>query len=408
MPTLLLLQHITHVLEGTTVISLPRTVYNKHSPTPSSAHHIHSPMAALIALPLLALLSLSSTFSDACPPSDRAALLAVRQALKEPYLGIFNTWRGSNCCQNWYGVSCDPESRRVADINLRGESEDPIFQKHRRTGYMTGTISPAICRLTRLSSLIIADWKGISGPIPACIANLPFLRILDLVGNRLSGEIPAGIGRLSRLTVLNVADNQIAGTIPRSLTSLSSLMHLDIRGNQIAGTIPSDFGRLKMLSRALLSRNRLEGSIPQSLCTIYRLSDLDLSLNRLSGPIPASLGKMAVLATLNLDGNLISGPIPETLIGSTISILNLSRNAFDGYIPNAFGSRSYFMVLDLSYNRLRGTIPASISAATFIGHLDVSHNHLCGPIPQGSPTEHLEATSFSYNDCLCGKPLKPC
>ncbi|KAL2499649.1 Leucine-rich repeat (LRR) family protein [Abeliophyllum distichum] len=100
---------------------------------------------------------------------------------------------------------------------------------------MTGTISPAICKLTRLSSLTIADWKGISGTIPPCIASLPFLRIIDLIGNQLTGEIPADIGRLSRLSVLNVADNQISGTIPRSLTNLSSLMHLDLRSNKISG-----------------------------------------------------------------------------------------------------------------------------------------------------------------------------
>ncbi|KAL0435448.1 UNVERIFIED_CONTAM: DNA damage-repair/toleration protein [Sesamum radiatum] len=356
-----------------------------------------------------AILLLSLTpVSNACPPSDRAALLAFKAALHEPYLGIFNSWKGTDCCHNWYGVSCDPETQRVADINLRGESEDPIFQKARRTGYMTGSISPAICQLTRLSSLTIADWKGISGPIPSCIASLPFLRILDLIGNQLSGEIPADIGRLSRLTVLNVADNQLSGTIPRSLTNLSSLMHLDIRGNKISGTLPRNFGKLRMLSRALLSKNKLNGPIPNSVSYIYRLSDLDLSLNQLSGPIPASLGKMAVLATLNLDGNQFSGPIPPTLISSSISILNLSRNAIEGYIPDAFGPRSYFTVLDLSYNKLRGRIPKSISAATFIGHLDVSHNHLCGPIPAGSPFDHLEASSFVYNDCLCGKPLRAC
>lgn len=190
---------------------------------------------------ILAVFLTLSPVSNACPPSDRAALLAFKADLYEPHLGIFNSWTGYDCCHNWYGVSCDPETHRVADINLRGESEDPIFEKAHRTGYMTGTISPEICKLTRLSSLTIADWKGISGTIPACIVSLPFLRILDLIGNRLTGEIPADIGRLSRLTVLNVADNQLSGTIPRSLTNLSSLMHLDLRSNKISGTPPNHF-----------------------------------------------------------------------------------------------------------------------------------------------------------------------
>ncbi|MCI10948.1 DNA-damage-repair/toleration protein DRT100-like, partial [Trifolium medium] len=198
------------------------------------------------------ILSLTTTVNS-CPPSDRAALLAFKAALHEPYLGIFNSWTGADCCHNWYGVSCDKESRRVADINLRGESEDPIFQKKHRTGYMTGYISPSICKLTRLSSFTVADWKGISGEIPRCISSLPFLRIIDLIGNRISGNIPTDIGRLQRLTVFNIADNVISGNIPPSLTNLRSLMHLDIRNNRISGPLPNDFGRLPMLSRALLS-----------------------------------------------------------------------------------------------------------------------------------------------------------
>jgi Leucine-rich repeat (LRR) protein len=163
-----------------------------------------------------------------------------------------------------------------------------------------------------------------------------------------------------------------------------------------------------MLSRALLSRNYIGGTIPDSISKIYRLADLDLSLNRLSGEIPASLGKMAVLATLNLDANNLSGNIPYSLFNSAIGNLNLSKNSFHGYLPDVFGPGSYFMVLDLSYNNFWGLIPKSLSQASFIGHLDLSHNRLCGRIPAGPPFDHLEASSFAYNACLCGKPLGAC
>ncbi|KAK8679663.1 hypothetical protein V6N13_145104 [Hibiscus sabdariffa] len=339
---------------------------------------------------------------NSCPPSDRAALLAFKAALHEPYLGIFNSWTGTDCCRNWYGVSCDQETYRVADINLRGESEDPIFERAHRTGFMTGFISPEICKLARLSSITIADWKGITGEIPKCITGLPFLRILDLIGNRISGEIPADIGSLERLTVLNVADNQLTGRIPVSLTNLSNLMHLDLRNNKISGPIPSRAGDLSMLSRALLSGNQISGSIPVSLCKIYRLADLDLSVNKISGLIPPCFGKMAVLATLNLDCNMLMGSIPASLLTSAIGNLNLSRNALGGNIPDVFGPTSYFTVIDLSHNKFKGLVPRSLSAASYIGHLDLSYNHLCGRIPAGAPFDHLEASSFMYNDCLCG------
>ncbi|KAK9224562.1 hypothetical protein WN943_009597 [Citrus x changshan-huyou] len=296
---------------------------------------------------LLIFLAVSSSVVNCCPPSERAALLAFKAALHEPYLGIFNSWTGNDCCHNWYGVSCDQETHRVADINLRGESEDPIFQRAHRTGYMTGYISPAVCKLTRLSSLTLADWKGITGEIPRCISSIPFLRILDLIGNKLSGDIPRDIGRLHRLAVLNIADNNISGAIPPSIANLSSLMHLDLRNNRISGPIPGSVGRLRMMSRALLSRNQISGTIPSSISMIYRLADLDLSMNQISA-------------------------------------------------------------IDLAYNKLSGSIPRTLSAASYIGHLDFSHNYLCGRIPDGSPFDHLEASSFAYNKCLCGKPLRAC
>ncbi|KAL2578882.1 hypothetical protein AAZX31_15G032100 [Glycine max] len=130
---------------------------------------------------VLFIMALSSGVKS-CPPSDRTAL-------HEPYLGIFNSWTGADCCHKWYGVSCDQETRRVADINLRGESEEPIFERAHRTGYMTGYISPAICKLARLSSITIADWRGISGEIPRCITTLPFLRIKQSIRSSLATEL---------------------------------------------------------------------------------------------------------------------------------------------------------------------------------------------------------------------------
>ncbi|PKI31654.1 hypothetical protein CRG98_047938, partial [Punica granatum] len=35
-----------------------------------------------------------------CPASDREALLAFKASLNEPYLGIFQTWSGTDCCRN--------------------------------------------------------------------------------------------------------------------------------------------------------------------------------------------------------------------------------------------------------------------------------------------------------------------
>ncbi|KAG7581693.1 Leucine-rich repeat [Arabidopsis suecica] len=362
-----------------------------------------SPFSSLLAVCFISVISVVRC----CSPKDQTALNAFKSSLSEPNLGIFNTWsENTDCCKEWYGISCDPDSGRVTDILLRGESEDAIFQKAGRSGYMSGSIDPAVCDLTALTSLVLADWKGITGEIPPCVTSLASLRILDLAGNKITGEIPAEIGKLSKLAVLNLADNQMSGEIPSSLTSLVELKHLELTENGITGVIPADFGSLKMLSRVLLGRNELTGSIPESISGMERLVDLDLSRNHIEGPIPEWMGNMKVLSLLNLDCNSLTGSIPGSLLSNSgLDVANLSRNALEGSIPDVFGSKTYLVSLDLSHNSLSGRIPDSLSSAKFVGHLDISHNKLCGRIPTGSPFDHLEATSFSDNQCLCGGPL---
>ncbi|KAI4373677.1 hypothetical protein MLD38_011778 [Melastoma candidum] len=175
-----------------------------------------------------------------------------QSSLHTTQAGVFDSWSGHNCCRNWYGVTCDPETGSVAEVTLRAVSKEPIFKEDMKPGYMRGIISPSVCQFKNLLILIVTDWKGIEGEIPSCLTSLSSLRIINLASNCLSGMIPKDIGKLSHLTVLDMADNKLMGCIPGSITRLSSLMHMDLRNNLLTGRLPHDFGRLKMLDGALL------------------------------------------------------------------------------------------------------------------------------------------------------------
>ncbi|KAF3641303.1 putative ethylene-responsive transcription factor 4-like [Capsicum annuum] len=101
----------------------------------------------------------------------------------------------------------------------------------------------------------------------------------------------------------------------------------------------------------------LELELPQVLTT-YMI--IDLSRNRFEGHIPNIIGDIVRLRTLNLSYNVLEGIIPASL--QHLSVLES---------------------LDLSSNKIGGEIPQQLSSLTFLAVLNLSHNNLVGCIPKG-------------------------
>ena len=132
------------------------------------------------------------------PPSPPSSQYTTMWSISKPfspsstwYLVIqensFASWNDSIQFCRWPGISCGgrrhPE--RVVSLNL--------------------------------SSLDLA------GFIPPMIANLTFLRKIDLSDNQIHGSIPQEIDRLFRLQHLNLSMNSLDGGIPASLFHCSKL-----------------------------------------------------------------------------------------------------------------------------------------------------------------------------------------
>ncbi|KAL3752113.1 hypothetical protein ACJRO7_012864 [Eucalyptus globulus] len=221
---------------------------------------------------------------------------------------------------------------------------------------MIDMISLAICRLEHLSSFTIADWKGIFGKIPAYLASLPYLWILDLIS--------------------------------------ASQTHPIMDESVLLGHTPSWMNYCN-----ITSGNQIAGLIPATISQIYRLAYLDLSSNRLSSQIPPSLGKMPVLATLNLDYNQISeGPIPDAFgPRSYITVLDLSYNDLRGPIPKSISAAMYIGHMDLSHCHLCRRITVGSS----FDHLEASSfqdNHCL----YGKPLKACWVNNENLGRCLMG------
>ena len=139
-------------------------------------------------------------------------------------------------CQ-WFGVTCDEETRAVVAIEL-----------------------PRV---------------NLSGSISAEIGILKSLNTLDLSGNDVYGAIPYEISQLPKLINLNLSSNNIEGSIETFHPDLKVLnvSHNELRGFEV------DSDNLEVFDA---SYNRIGGFVPPSIGSLKKLKILDLGFNEVS------------------------------------------------------------------------------------------------------------------------------
>ncbi|CAI0547485.1 unnamed protein product [Linum tenue] len=179
--------------------------------------------------------------------SDHRAISLIRRDLG------FNAQQRNTSVSpcNLHGVFCE---RRISPAADDDTYELRITRLVFRSHSLSGTLPPAIGRLTELKELSLPD-NRLADQIPSELVNCNKLEILNLANNRFSGTVPPGVSSLLRLRVLNLASNKLSG-------DLSFLKH---------------FPNLETLS---LANNFFAGQVPKSIRSFRNLQFLDLSGNR--------------------------------------------------------------------------------------------------------------------------------
>ena len=190
-----------------------------------------------------------------------------------------------------------------AELKLAWRVERPVAQWE---GVVVDGSPPRVTALT-------LKRRGLRGIIPAALAELTHLRVLELRENALVGAIPPELGRMPQLSRLNLIDNLLTGGIPPDLGGMPNLSDLWLADNHLSGPIPPELSSLAQLRDLFLSENNLTGPIPTELGQLANLQGLDLSHNQLTGSIPMALSQLDQLEVLHLRGNQFTGCIPSAL-----------------------------------------------------------------------------------------------
>jgi hypothetical protein len=299
-------------------------------------------------------------------PGERDALIAFYNATNGPGWTDNTGWLGAEGTEcTWYGVTCS--GGHVTELYLRYNG-------------MSGSIPASIADLEYLETLHLEN-NGLSGTVPLEIGDLANLVVLYLYEPSIDGTIPPDLGDLSNLEELLLWGGQFSGSIPPELGGLPKLKRLAIAGTQISGSIPPELGGYTWLLDLLLYGNQLTGPIPPELGSLNRLQNLYLYENQLTGSIPPELGNLVSLHRMYLNTNQLTGSIPPELADPTIMWdLRLSDNQLTGTIPPELGS-SQLWHLRLEDNQLSGIIPPELGDMTTLRTLYLNSNMLSGEIP---------------------------
>lgn len=177
-----------------------------------------------------------------------------------------------------------PELSQLGNLNILDASDNAI------SGQMPSALPPSLVELAMRNNQI-------EGNIPATVANLALLQVIDLSHNKLSGSVPASLFTHPSLEQLTLSYNQFGSVqVPGNSGLTSQLISVDLSNNQIRGFLPGFMGLMPRLSALSLENNKFSGLIPPQ----YVLKVL----------LPGTGQGVSQFERLLLGGNYLFGPIP--------------------------------------------------------------------------------------------------
>ncbi|KAI3851748.1 hypothetical protein MKX03_018121 [Papaver bracteatum] len=352
------------------------------------------------------------------------SLLEFKKGINDPLGRAINTWNrdgsSSSCPKNWNGIGCDITGKSVTSIVLEGLGLTGELKFQTLIGLkmltnlslagnsFSGRLVPGLGSMSTLEHLDLSG-NGFYGPIPGRINELWGLLYLDLSKNRFDGGFPTEMNNLQQLKVFDVHSNNLWGDVGDLFKQLRNVERVDLSQNLFYGGLSGNISTLSNTVRYVnLSHNRLNGEFfsSDSIQLFKNLEVLDLGDNQIFGQLP-SFGSIPTLQVLKVGNNKLHGPVPPELFATMIPLreLDLSVNGFSGSIPSI--NSSTLQSLNLSSNSLSGSLPSTLGSLTMV---DLSRNAFVGDISVmqnwGSTLEFIDLSSNAISGSLPNSTLQ--
>jgi len=161
-------------------------------------------------------------------------------------------------------------------------------------------------------------------------------------------------------------DNKLHGIIPnlKIKNPFPSLIIFDISGNNFSGPLPKIFFKKFEAMKNVTEFKYMTNGIQVPYCLLSTVSHTSFQLPHILYVPITRYYDSVIVSTKGNKMTLVK--IPNIFI-----IIDLSRNKFEGEIPNAIGDLYALKGLNLSHNRLAGHIPKSIGNLSYLESLDL-------------------------------------
>ncbi len=226
------------------------------------------------------------------------------------------------------------------------------------------------------------------------------VREIDLTGNKLIGSISPELCKLSKLRVLKLQQNNLSGaTIPENFGDLTELQELNLGQTLIGGTLPKSMSKLTKLTELNLENNPLEGEFPEFIYGLTELKFLSLNRTNFSGGIDKKIGNLKNLKNLSVAFvKGMNGSIDFIYEMVNVERIYINSCNFTGELTKDIKKLTKLSKLQLSSNQLTGNIPVEILELKDLTYFDIAKNKLSGVLPQAILDANKVGGVFDFSD----------